>query len=635
MATEGARRPARGARDRSDRETRGLWLLLAGTAVFVFAAAVYLPTLGHGFVWDDVSILMANESLGDWSKLATNLLPGFFHESSSQELLDYWRPAVVFSHMIDRALFGSAAWGPHLVNALLHAVTSVLVLLLGHAWSRSVPQSFVGGLIFAAHPVHVEVVAWVSGRSDLLLGLFVALALWADIRHGRTGRLRWMFVSLGAFGFALLSKESAIILPVLIAVRVLLTRGAEANGRRGDSEGGGKGVLEVVAFLVLLGGFLWLRFGLFDATIPAGPASSVGRSSLFWTWWSAFALYLKLMLLPLKLTILHQVELARSAGSPNVIAGLLAFFGLLWLGLRTGRRAPTAAFGIAVLLTSLATVSNFVVPVSRQGGAEFPVAERFLYLPSIGFCLLAAQLLIGWLPARLRAIAASGRGRNGSERGRHRPFDLPKTCAAALAGVLILALTIRSEFRIRDWKSDLTLFGQAVEATPGSYLAHLNYAAARVESAATAADERSRATMIDEARRHYLEAARLAPDNYRVHFNLANLYRSTGRAREAEEFFERALALNPDLYQAQINLGVLLAEKNDLEGALERFRAAERLRPDLPAPKVNQAHVLQMLGRPAPAIALYEGALELDPNLIAAREGLRRARVAASSEEPE
>ena len=607
-------------------------LALAGAVVFLAAAALYLRTVGHELVWDDLSILMAADSLDDWSRLGANVAPGFFREPSGPQLLDYWRPAVVVSHMAERSLFGHAAWGPHLVNVLLHATTSVLVLLLCRLWSRSLRWSVVAGLVFAVHPVQVEVVAWVSGRSDLLLGLFLALALWADGRHGRTGRVGWQLLSLGSFALAVLSKEAAIVFPALIGARALLAPAAPSpRGRRP-----GKAIVSVAASLAVLLLLLWVRFGLLDAAAPEGLATPADRSSLFWTWWSAFGLYVELLVWPANLTILHHVELVGGIGAPRVIAGVLAFLSLGWGCWRLRRRAPGAAFGIAVFLVGLAPVSNFLIPVSVQGGAEFPVAERFLYAPSIGFSLCAAWVLAIWLPDRLRRTAAgASEGGPGTRSRRTGGLDRPELVARLLACLVILALGVRAADRIRDWKSDLSLFAAAVADSPGSYLAHLNYAAARVAAAETASGPEARRAMLETARRHYLEAAELAPRNYRVHYDLGNLYRSQGLNALAEGSYRRALELHPGLLQARINLGAILARKGDLEGALSQFEAADRLRPGLAAAKVNRAHVLQMLGRPAEAIPLYEEALALEPGLDAARDGLTRAKDAASATEAE
>ena len=150
--------------------------------MFITALLLFLPTLGHDFVWDDRSILMPNLALGDWSRLGEVLTSDFFRESQERGPFDYWRPAVVMSHMVERSLFDDRPAGYHAVNIALHAVTSLLVFLLGLQALERLAPAVAAGLLFAVHPVHVEVVAWVSGRSDLLLGLFLALALWTDWR---------------------------------------------------------------------------------------------------------------------------------------------------------------------------------------------------------------------------------------------------------------------------------------------------------------------------------------------------------------------------------------------------------------------------------------------------------------------
>ncbi len=578
---------------------------LACLAVVLLAVVLYLPALGHEFVWDDTSILMANPRLLDWSQLGSNLTSGFFEETSTPQRFDYWRPLVVLSHMVDRSLFGDAAWGPHLVNLLLHAVASLLVMLLAHAWTRHPGCSLLAGLAFATHPVHVEVVAWVSGRSDLLFGVFFALALLADKLYGSTGEKRWLAVSLGAFVAALSSKEAAVVFPLLVAARAALT----------DAPGGGDGAGEwrrtmtaPLSSLVALSLFLWVRFALVAAELPATVTDPAHRAAMFWTWWSAFLRYLELLVLPLKLTILHDVELVEGGWSPRALLGLTVCAVLVWSGWRL-RRAPAAAFGIVTLLVGLVPFSNFVFPVSAQAGAAFPLAERFLYVPSIGFCVLAGWVLAVRLPRR------------------------PRRLVGLLAYLLILAAATRAHVRVGDWASDLRLFAAAARDSPGSYLAHLNYASALVGDARRESSPEAGERTLMLADRHYQEALELAPENFRVHYDLGNLYRSSGRLIEAENAYRRALRLHPRLAQARINLGAVLVESGDPEAALAEFEAAERLLPKAVAPKVNRAHVLQMLGRPEQAIPLYVEALRLEPGLAAAVDGLARARQAIAAAE--
>lgn len=534
---------------------------------------------------------------------------------------------MVLSHMADRSVFGTSARGPHLVNVLLHATATVLVLLLAYAWMPHRGFALFAGLLFAVHPVHVEAVAWVSGRSDLLFGVFFSLALLSDKLYGSSARRRWLAASLAFFVAALSSKEAAVVLPVLVAVRAFLTDVGE-----GDRSRWHRTLTAPLPSLVTLAVFLWIRFGLIATPLPTVVSVSAQRATVFWTWWSAFLRYMELLVVPVKLTILHELKLADSWWLPRVLAGLLVF-GLLTAGAWRLRATPAAAFGVATLLICLAPLSNFVFPISTQSGAEFPLAERFLYVPSIGFCLALAWLFSSWLPARLESTTG-GRARDDGAPSRWRPPRV-KASAGRLSAlaflVVILVAGTRAHGRVRDWASDLTLFATAVQDSPGSYLGHLNYASALASEARQEAQPEAARNMHDAAIRHYLAALEIAPENYRVHYDLGNLYQFLGLEDEAEAAYRQALLLHPGLPQARINLGALLAQTGDLTGALAQFTNAEHLLPGVAAPIVNKGHVLQMLGRHEEAIPAYQKALALEPGLVAALEGLARAREAVGT----
>jgi len=273
-----------------------------------------------------------------------------------------------------------------------------------------------------------------------------------------------------------------------------------------------------------------------------------------------------------------------------------------------------AAFGIAAGLLGLAPLNSFVFPVSAQGGADFPLAERFLYVPSIGFCLFAAWLLTTWLRARLERVLPALRA------------GWPNRALLVLPFLLIIALAARAETRIGSWASDLVLFSTAVESSPSSYLAHLNYAAALTSEAALEADPAARRALFESAHEHYLAARRIEPNNYRIHYNLGNLFQSLGREQDALGAYRQAVLLNPGLAAARINLGAILAQTGELDGALAQFEAAQRLLPGSAAPRVNKGQVLEMLGRHEEAIAECREALVLEPGLGAALWALERAR---------
>ena len=587
---------------------------LCGAAVFLVALLLFLPTLGHDFVWDDRSILLPNLAPSDWSRLGEVLGSDFFRESQEPGAFDYWRPLVVLSHMAERSLFGDRPAGYHAVNVLLHAVTSLLVFLLGLRALERPAAALAAGLIFAVHPVHVEVVAWVSGRSDLLLGLFLSLALLADWQAARTGRRGWQALAQVGFAAALASKESAAVFPALVAARGWLI-GRPGAGSRGSLAMAAR---SAVPSLITLGLFLVLRYGLLDVAPPQSLAEPADRLALFWTWWSALWLYGRLLLWPSGLSIVHGLPLASGPGSWTAVGGLLLLALAAWGVFRLRRNAPGATFGLLVLLLGLAPLSSFLLPITSSRAGGFPLAERFLYAPSIGLCLAA-----GWLMTR-SAERTLARARRAADR-RPRRAALRRMAPTTIVGLVVIAGAGASLLRARDWRSEAALFARTVERSPESAMARLNYGVALMELARGSAPGAGRQSLLRGAQQQLEKAVELAPDNYRGHYDLANLHGSLGRLRAAEASYLAALRLRPDLFEAMVNLGAILAQTGRPAEALDWFERAGRLRPGNLAVLVNRAHVLQTLGRPEAAIPLYRRALAADPGLRAARAGLERA----------
>ncbi len=588
-----------------------MWLL--AVAVFVVPLLLFAPTLGHDFVWDDRSILLPNPALGDWSRLGELLTSDFFRESQEQGPFDYWRPLVVLTHMVERSLFGGRPAGYHAVNVVLHATASMLVFLLGLGTLGRPAPALAGGLLFAVHPVHVEVVAWVSGRSDLLLGLFLALALLGDWLAGRSGHRRWQAVALAGFAAALASKESAAVFPALVAARAALAGPVSQRPRQKAARALGA----ALPALGVLGAFLLVRYGLLDVVPPQGAAAEpADRLALFWTWWSALWLYARLLVWPAGLSIAHDLPLAGDPGSWTVAAGLCVCAAAIWGVVRLRRTVPGASFGLVVLLATLAPLSHFLVPITSHVEATFPVAERFLYAPSIGFCLVAGWLLMEALPRALTVARGALRP----------PGGLPgRLVPAAFLGLALVAAAGTSALRARDWRDEATLFAATLRSSPDSAMARLNHAAALMELARGETDGEARRALLLRALADLQRAVALAPANYRGHYDLGNLHQALGRPAAAESSFREALRLRPELFQAMVNLGGLLAQTGRPAEALAWLERAERLQPGELAVAVNRAHVLQMLGRPEEAVPLYRRALAVDPELVAARAGLARA----------
>ena len=565
---------------------------LALAAVALAAAAVYAPALAGGFVWDDTALILENRYLRSWSELGANLTSDFFRKSRDDRLIGYWRPVVTLSYMVDRTLFDDRAWGFHLVNVLLHAAASCLLLLLVRRLEPEGALAFTAALLFALHPVHTESVAWISGRTDLWCGLFVTLSLWLDVASARRRSRALRTASLVAFGLALLSKEMAAVLPGLVALRALLGIAEPRPAPDRALRLAGLYGLVLVAYAAV-------RFGVLGIATEAPAAAAAGRGTLFLTWWGGFLEYLRVLVWPASLSVDHPVPVLRSPLSPRVLLGVAVAAGLAATAWKARRRQRVLAYGLGAMLLSFVPLTNALVPINAPSTSPFPWSERFLYVPSIGFCIAAAWLLLRALPAVAAGAAALD------------PRARAPRWALALVGVLACAAAARTVARTADWRDDVTLFRTAVRHAPGSSLGHLNLGVALAN--------RGR---LEEAEAEYRTALRTTTEPYKVHFNLGNLHRVRGELDRAEQEYRRSIALRPGYPQAHLNLGLVLRATGRTGEALRAFERAEELLPDFVEAKVNRGHLLRRLGRTEEADAAYRAALALEPDTPEARLGL-------------
>ncbi len=575
--------------------SRRLARLVLWSSPVLLAAGLYAATLGHGFIWDDKFLILENRYLRDWSELGRNLGSDFFRKTRDTSKIGYWRPVVTLSYMLDRTAFDDRPWGFHLENVVLHALASVLVGILARRLGLRARSAWIAAMLFAAHPVHVESVAWIAGRTDLYCTVFALSALGLELSHAARPHWarRWGATLAGAL--ALLSKEMAAVLPALVALRAWWLPGPAEAGRPLPR----RMAKAVLPHALVLGAYALVRFGVLGvATHTPGWAEQVGRTVLFWTWWAALVEYLRVLVWPALLSVAIELPHLRGPASPWVAAGVVLLAGLLGVAWRARVRAPALAFAVGLLLVGLVPLTNFVMPINAPVTSPFAWAERFLYLPSVGFCLALGWLLGEALPRRL-AGAGSGTAR---------------WSVGSVVLVALVAASLRTVARVRDWRDDLSLFGSAVRAAPDAVLARLNYAVALAD--------RGR---LDEAEREYRRVLEQAPFEYRAHYNLGNVYRLRGELERAEAAYREALRLQPEHAQSLLNLGLVLYSRGRLEEALAAFSEADRLLPGHLEAKINRANVLQLLGRTEEALALYREALQIETSSGPARVGLAQA----------
>jgi tetratricopeptide (TPR) repeat protein len=608
------------------------------------ATGANLPSLVPGFIHDDHAIVEKNDLVRDPSRLGAIFTKGYWNVSEVP-VQNLYRPLTILSFALNHAAGGDRPFGYRLVNLALHVLATLLLCAVARrvfgapgvpGTSGAPPALFdpplVAALLFAVHPVHTEVLGMVVGRAELLsaagtLGC-VLLFLRGREREAAGGRSLPRFAgSIACLIVGFLSKENAVVAPALaLAADLLLARRRPAWR------------FHAVA-AAALAGLLALRAAVLGGLVPAGAVHDVdnpivgapffqGRLTAL----AVLARYAVLLVAPLRLSIdysFRAIPLADGLLDPWALGGAALVAAWAVGLLRAWRRSPAAAFALAWTGISAAPVANLIFPIGTI------MAERLLYLPSAGFCLLAALGL-----ERLRARFPAGGAAAASRPALGAALRL---AAPAAAPLILLALGLRSELRYADWRDDHAIFASARTVAPRSVKAHFNYGAACEERGEDAEAARAyleamtlwsgfadahynlagvyaRQKRWPDAVAEYQEAVRLQPGNVKYLVNLGHALLGEGKAAEARDTLRRALEIDLASDRAHTILGSAYLALGDPAAALEAYAEAARLDPGNADYQRNLALAHEELGDPAAAVADYRRGLGIrpgDPDLLA------------------
>ncbi len=537
-------------------------------AVGLVALTTYILTVGYDFAFDDHLVVPVAWQMGAWSPLDVLRAP----VRAGDVLLLYFRPLTALSYWVDGLLWQGNPGGFHLTNILLHALVSLLVLKVARCLLPAGPGPLLAGLLFAVHPVHVEAVAWVQGRVDLLsaAGLLLALLLGlAGAGAARGRRLLCWLASAMAFFLALLAKEVAVVTPALTALVL-----AGQPGR-----GGWRRVQSCLPLLGLQGSvflvYLWLRaatLGSLSLGLVGGPP--LGDRVLLSL--GVIPVYLRLLLWPLAFNPKHPFSPPASFMDADVLIGAALLVTLGVLALMCGPRLPGLRPGFAWLVLAWLPASN-LIPIRG-----FVVAERYLYLPSAGLCIALAGVAA-------EATRLRGRWRR---------------AVSAVVVTLLFTLGGLAVSQARIWKDIRTFYEALVHLNPGSAFAHNNLGGIYLGIGQDA-----------WAQAEFRETLRLQPGHPGALNNLGLLAQRRGDLAEARRLYGEALNTRPNQADVWNNLGTLYEEEGDAARATSAYREAVRLEPETPRFLANLAGALALQGRREEAAGLFEQAIRLDPTV--------------------
>ena len=626
---------------------------LAGL-VLLSAFLLYANTLLHGFVYDDHFQIEQNSYVHSFRYVGRIFTTTAWSFQGSEGQTNYYRPLMTFGYLLCDRLFQSFPLGFHLVNLLLNCAAVWLVYRVGAALFGDEPAALVAAALFAFHPIHSEVVAWIAAVTELDLAVFYLLAFRFYLQlDGRTGRRRAATVALlcGAFLLALLSKEQAITLPILAAVY------EHAYRPDRDRTSGTVKFARYAPLAVIASAYLVFRVTVLHAFAPVVQRPELGPAEIVRSGLALAGQYAAKLFWPQPLLGFYVFRPTTGFGDPRVLEGAAALLLALGLWVFLWKRARPYSFALLWIAVTLLPVLN----VRWMAASAF--AERYLYLPSFGFCVLLGAGAV-WCFRRIRGVRA-----------------LERAGAAALALVLAVA-ALAIVRRNRDWRDDETFFpatlardphasymrtslgaiawsknrrGEAVEEwrraladKPDNPIATADLGMALVEESrwseaepylrkAVALRPRFALPHVQlakmylgtgrpgEAEREFLAAVAISPLSSDTRNPLANFYAQAGRAREAEEQYRGSLA-GVETVEAWNGLGDLMAAKGSGDEAAGMWKRALKLSPFDEHAHAALGRLYFSRGLAADAETEYRTVLLLDPHHQEAREALHRLK---------
>jgi cytochrome c-type biogenesis protein CcmH/NrfG len=568
--------------------------ILAGTYI------AYARTLRFGFAYDDFLQIVYNKQIE-----STRFLPGYFTNQVWAQAggmpANLYRPLFMSWLLLNREIFGLDPTGWHLTTILVHLLATLLVFLAGKKLLRDPgPALFAAGL-FGLHPVHVEAVAWVSAVTEPLAAVFFLSSL-VSYFHYRDGNHRktWLLLSLLSFAAAMMVKETATILPGVIAgYEFCFPQNTEDRGRRTLRSRMRSFAILITPYCLLLIAYLGARITVLHGFAHRISMVPTWSSVLTWPWLVQF--YLGILLFPAGLGPFYDVEYIRNLSFSHLIVPvvLLLVAGILiwrW-SWRSGSRLPLF-FSIVFVLTLAPILVSFVI-MSRWEGAH----DRYLYLPSVALAFFTGY-----------GVQALGL----------------RTHRQLIAGVGILLLAGMGALtwqQTQYWQNDLVLFVRGVAVAPNNIMARLNLSAEMtrrhdlerafaLSQEAVQLDPQSGLALrmageaafllgnYSAAENYYLRALAIeqAQADQLYYLGLARI--RMGRYTEGLVVIQKAIDLWPSAPRLHYALGLGLEGLGNWTGACEAFRAELAIVPDSPAVRnqLSEAEVRELSQKRAPRL---------------------------------
>ncbi|MDH7482890.1 MAG: tetratricopeptide repeat protein [Armatimonadota bacterium] len=585
---------------------------LVALVLVLITLALFSRVLGYQFVYDDKQYIQDNPQVRDG--LSFKDIGWAFTSMYAFN----WHPLTWLSHMLDCTLFGQRAGLHHLINLFFHAANVFLLFFVLMQLTASMWRSAFVAALFAVHPLHVESVAWVAERKDMLSTFFMLLTIWAYNQYvNAPDRKKYAFV-VGFFLLGLLSKPMLVTLPFVLLLldywplgRIDFTYYSLLK----DSLGRSKSKRLLLEKIPLFGLSLFSCIITYIAQQHGGAVGSLEQfpfSARIGNAMLAYVGYIAKMIVPYKLSIFYphpglNLQIWKVVAATLFLVIITAF---------VIKAAPNRRYLLVGWFWYLGTL----VPVLGlvQVGMQ-AMADRYTYITLIGLFIIIAwgvPDLVEYLGKRYgmkgqrcadnecqAGVIASG------EASTITHSQVLPVCAC----IIILSLMVCTWRQLSYWKDNFTLFGRAVEITGGNYLMENNLGFFLME-----------AGRHDEAIKHFRAALRDNPRYAEAHVNIGNILSEQGKTEEALREYQAALKVRPGFAPALNNIAGILEQKGQMIEAMHKYEEAVKADPSSATSHLNFGRLLILVGRPDDAIRELTEAVRLDPKLELAHYNLAR-----------
>lgn len=544
---------------------------------------VYWQVRNHEFIgYDDDGYVTENPRVHNGLTLK-NIIWAFESTHKSN-----WHPLTWLSHMLDVQLFGMNPGGHHMTSVLFHILNSLLLFAVFNRMTGKLWQSGFIAAMFALHPLHVESVAWVAERKDVLSTFFGMLTLWSYARYAEHPDINRSLPVIGFFALSLMAKPMLVTLPfVLLLLDYWPLRRAKIRSSDDDA---GNIQPKLLAFLLI-----WEKIPLFILSLASsfatffvqkkGGAIGTFDTHPFFIRVSnalvSYTKYIQKMIWPDNLAVLYPHP--ASIYWWQVIGAFVLLSTITFLAIRYLKRFPWLGVGWFWYLGTLVPVIGLV-----QVGTQ-AMADRYTYVPLIGLFIILA-----WGVPQLE------------DRWRHKT----KLISAILATLFPIIITT-SWIQARYWQNSITLFRHTLDVTSANFVIQNNLGFELALQGRT-----------DDAIKHYKEALRINPDFEMSYINLGKALLSQGKLDKSINYYQALLTMKPSYAGIHHNLGIMLLRKGEIDNAIFHFREALRIRYDYAEVYNSLGAAMVFKGEITEAIIHFKEALRIRPDFSDAEKNL-------------